>query len=1046
MTDEEKAEAGPKWSRMSREERLKVLEDNTPKAFEVLAENNPHWKEAFVHRLILDALRSLRYYLEEATDDAISWESPFVEVQIPAEPPEAPPMSDLPDEVLESPEKVTKAAGLRLDAMLLRAVIRELTGNAVTLRQGGVEYSWIPSDLQKKLDSWPKRTRERFLETYGDPFVLGATYFEEGQDFEEGPEDEPQKLTRRGKRRLGGVSPLFPFSGVHDKVPFSGSFAVAFHPLVRDEDAMEAYFPVVVGIQFSPLEDGEEPRFPNPAEWTKEEREQFWTAVLTPIKEAEQRLRGKGGTGETNETAAAPESAQTRETEPPPQETATTSTMTETPEIHTVDTMEALQSAALVLSVPGRVGPPPDSRKPRHLWNAETRIPKATAQFIRHAGKVTLPKRWSAIPKWEDLKNREILAVRNLYGDAAFYDMGEGSPALLEKRTRRDFDQKTGKRRDREEVTLTREAERALEDREGVKGFIRREKDKDGITREYLVKVISAGEGRITLSVSWYGRALFFAEDGLEKRREELEALRQRWEQGDLFEDLPPNHRDLIEGLFENITHVRNARVLMDAISRRFGAEGENPLRYPAHDLKLLLLCENDPHGMAKVQGSLRALQEVRFSIKATGGGSYQAYGPFLQHVAYEGRGTGSHGDGDFLLTVSPDFIGCLKAFEVRISTGKAVRAVFNWTRDLDEQEKALLKKQPFFKGFTISPYYDKAMKLTDHQSNLRAWIENQITRNSAPIPKHRKHLQVKRSAQDAQRPRLYGHDFCPLIPEGKLLAGALGSFRKNPEGAWNLGGTDTRATKTGGGHVGGLLSVLGYYYPPGAARAERQKAVWNALRDLTVVVEGLHGVVAVKTSGTWMSLEDARKSLPEEDLVKNAKWFLFVTADLMDHMGRVVEEYHQERFEKGETPYPIKVTRDRKLVEASRERETAETIGTLEEASKTGEVKVGLEWSPLWQRLRAAIKDKGLTQTKAAGLFGVSQPTFAGWIAGPERGHPIPEELVPLVKRWVDGGEPPTPEELASRKTKRPGVNPETGKPWTRPRKGPGAPPDDEE
>ena len=120
MTPEEKPEDGSEWSRMSREEKLKALEEVSPKAFEVLAENNPNWQEAFLYRLILDALTNLRYYLEEATDDAISWESPFVEVQIPAEPPEAPPMSDLPDEVLKSPEEVTRAAGLRLDAVLLR--------------------------------------------------------------------------------------------------------------------------------------------------------------------------------------------------------------------------------------------------------------------------------------------------------------------------------------------------------------------------------------------------------------------------------------------------------------------------------------------------------------------------------------------------------------------------------------------------------------------------------------------------------------------------------------------------------------------------------------------------------------------------------------------------------------------------------------------------------------------------------------------------------------------------------------------------------------
>ena len=1046
MTSEEKPEDGSEWSRMSREERLKALEEVSPKAFEVLTENNPNWQEAFLYRLILAALTNLRYYLEEATDDAISWESPFVEVQIPAEP-EAPPMSDLPDEVLSSPEEATKAAGLRLDAVLLREIIRGLTGNAVTLRKDGVEFSWIPADLQKEMDSWPKKKRERFLETYGDPFVLGATYFEEGRDFEEGPEDEPQKLTRKGRRRIGGVSPLFPFSGMHDETPFSGSFAVAFHPLVLDEDARDAYFPVVVGIQFSPLEagQGEESRFPNPAEWTKDDREQFWTAVLTPIIEAERSLRGKGGTGGT---AAAPESTQSQETEPPPQETVTTSTTAETPETHTVDTMEVLQSTALVPAAPGRVGPPSETRRPRFLLNAETRHSRHVAHIVRTHGNLTFPKKWSAIPKWTDLEEREKAFWLDTLGEDAFRETAE-RPAFLKRVTFQGRDPKTGKRKDREEVILTNEAEQALEDREGIRGFIRTEPDPGKRLREWFVKTVRTGNARVTTRVSWYSEALFLAGDGQDIRRRELLAVKERWKQGDLFEELSPRQKAVVEGLLENLEMIRYGKVFMEELSARFGAEGRNPLRVPAHDLKVLLGCENDPHAMERIRGGLFALTEFRFGCEIEGSARpVEMYGSFLASYRYEGRGPGDHSDGDFVVWINPDFLGALTVFRVWTSKDKDARELYEWTRTLNEGEKEKLRNEPFCRGFsTLSTYFHAAKGFTETQKSLCRWIENQITRNADPVPNHRKRLRARKSAPDAQKPRLYGHEFCPLIPEGKLLAGALGSFKNNPEAGRTLGGTARRPTKTGGGHAEGLLSAMGYDFPPGAAWQRREKILRNALQDIRYVVQdSFQGVVAARTlDGKWMTLEEAAESIPEEDLVK-VRWLLFVTPDLTEHIGREVQKHQDKRFEKGETPYPIKVTTDRRLLEASRERETAETIKKLEEASKAGTAKVGLEWSPLWQQLRAATKRKGLTQTKAAGLFGVSQPTFAGWIAGPERGYSIPEELVPLVKRWVDGGEPPTPEELASRKTKRPGVNPETGKPWTRPRKGTEAPPDDAE
>ncbi len=97
-----------------------------------------------------------------------------------------------------------------------------------------------------------------------------------------------------------------------------------------------------------------------------------------------------------------------------------------------------------------------------------------------------------------------------------------------------------------------------------------------------------------------------------------------------------------------------------------------------------------------------------------------------------------------------------------------------------------------------------------------------------------------------------------------------------------------------------------------------------------------------------------------------------------------------------------------------------------------------GLTALPLHARLRATRRARGLSLAAVGALFGVSHVTVSRWETGPEpdhtgtvRGKPIPAELEPLLRRWIETGAAPTPEDLAARTTARSGVNPETGKPW---------------
>ncbi len=86
---------------------------------------------------------------------------------------------------------------------------------------------------------------------------------------------------------------------------------------------------------------------------------------------------------------------------------------------------------------------------------------------------------------------------------------------------------------------------------------------------------------------------------------------------------------------------------------------------------------------------------------------------------------------------------------------------------------------------------------------------------------------------------------------------------------------------------------------------------------------------------------------------------------------------------------------------------------------------------APLYERLSAAMRRRGLRKRDLAEIFSTTAPTITYWLRGAEvgpdgkiLGRPIPPEAAPLVARWIETGEPPTKEELhkiPKRKSPRP-------------------------
>lgn len=961
------------------------------------ATSQPNLPELTLLHLVRQALLSLcrnsgwqeheagRAGLDPAPDEKeFRWEHPWVELRYPVE-------WDFSstNAALQSP--FTQSPAPREDRLrwLIKTTRRQrellifevLTHGAAQKRRAGRNLI-IPnphhSDLiNEALQTIPAELHEKWVEAYLalllKPFTVGLM-----NDFDD---EEPDHIMRR----LEQVPPV----RFRLDEQTQGMAIVQVYPLVVDERARHAYYPVVAGLSLWP--HGEMPddieqllwKSPDPvlvAAWTPEQRKAHWEKVFAALAAIEEPLHARdevdvdSNNGDDSTPPALP-----------------------TPEVIAVTERE------------------------RYLLEGPTRMDKRAATLVAYAHGLNLPRKWTAIRPWHQLVEKEIERLQKELGSEAFKSSTargkKARSAGLIRRVRPNGEQV---------IELSEEAANALAERESLRGFRRLVRDEDGVQREYLIKHLRTPEGRLEIRLSWYGMAWPLVGDALDYQQNSLRALESRTPLGQpsLFEELEERRRSELNGMLRQMESIRDARLVMDLILRTFGRDGQNPLHIPAWQLRALLECESDDHGFTRVEGCLRALQEVRFHVKADRngpGGKAESFGPFIGDVKYIARGHGKHTDGDYYLQVSPGAIGCLQVF----STGQYKAAntervlTYDWNKSLTQENRENLSG--YSRGFlTLAPYYDRAKGFSPTQSNLLRWIERELTLNKDAARKSHNIKRASKGDANAEEPRLYGHDFCPLLPRGLHYYGALGHFARNPETGRKL-----QSSERAGGAAPNesLLTVMGQILPPRRARVQRHDVLAQALQDLQAVVEEALGGYAVawlapsgSGKGRWLSLQDAA-GIPEKELL-NATWFLFIAPDFRDRLAQDLEKYHAQRHADGKIPYPIRVTHDRQ--EAHK--------GHLQAAGEHFDGQDGSE--PVRVRLKNHRTAQKLSQAKVGQLFGVSQKTIDYWEKGPladeqgiVRGKPIPQEMLPFVLRWIETNVPPTEAELANRKTRRTGV-----------------------
>lgn len=631
-------------------------------------------------------------------------------------------------------------------------------------------------------------------------------------------------------------------------------------------------------------------------------------------------------------------------------------------------------------------GPAPQSDQARQIVNA--------------AHTVQLPNSWSSVRRWEDIKAVEI---ENLLKTE-----GEKSPKI-----------KTMYRPDGSFIyDLRADYERELKTHHSIKGgFI----DQDEYKREYLVRAFEVGGGVIEIGLSWHGMAGPFAQDWVETLKQAEPVVVQM-----RFDDTDESVRNHINSKMEEIRIYEQGRRVMEMILGQVGRQARNPIEIPAEAFRVLLwpfLARSNawPKNWKRdVEGILEALRTVNFKYDAHKIANFKGkgMGSFIGEWHYFPRGKGSHGNGVYVIDVQRGFFGCLEIFIgglTRLPSGREA-ILLDFQREVSQDERAQWgwdgKSKPV-DTFTVvdanRPFVTSALDFTPQQENLLRWMDSEMTLRRDPVHSNGHTHRLPPSHRTAKELRLYTHTFCPMIPIGVEYAGALGHFARNPEIGFTLAGVK-RGNQQGNK---GLMQHMGYSLPTTRLQRRHHATVQKALLDIKQVVEHhLGGLVVGMMGERWITF-DQFANLSSEEVLHKLRLYCFVPPD-----------YNQRLLDQWENTVGFAAIHDPERAQSeywgNAVPSTARLLTTTAESSTV----------PLHIRLYDTMKQRDLRQQDVGAIFGVSGVSVSYWLKGVEpdkkgvvRGRPVPEELRPLVWRWIEQDITPTERELAQLKSRRPGV-----------------------
>lgn len=1012
----------------NRREVLHKLITKTVRAVAHWRKQEPDWWTKPIIARLGNQLAELKTLIEDPEEKEVSWENPWIETRYPVRlqtdstgswggsttkvKPLIPDLlneEDLNPTNSEQLEEVIYSGLHPVEYDLFQKLTRYLAyrkrGDAIDFIAPGDLYGNLASEYEKDTKDLSEEERARYIELTNEGLFQPFTLFLGRCDW---VDELRQERMIDALEEKTGLSPFIhqPDVGItgtdEEGHEFDLTLVLEVYPLVIEEDEdghfLQAYYPVMAGFMFWPEEL-------NPGTWKQEDRESLWESVFHLIWRLQDELK------EGAEEKKAREDAPAEETKA---ETKTTFTDETGEELYPLSEEDFRQlDEQFGDRLKQQAGPP---RTFPLALPSYARMSNEAEEIIKHVHRVRLPSKWSTLPWWQQIVNNYIDDLLENEGERAFEDIRKTTGDREERGPLLKRRHKAG---GEEEIFLTNEAAQLLRKRHGLgRGFI----EVKGIGQQYLVRIFETPQGGLLeIGLSWAGLAGPLVDEWREKRRQQLEEEKQKWQAPLLFEDLDAGERRRLDTLMEQARLWDDGRRVMEMVLGQVSAQRSNVVEIPAEAFRVLLWPTNartrtySTQWKRHVDGILSALHAMTFFYRTHGSESAKGYGSFIGEWDYLGRGKGGHGDGIYVLDVQPGFLGCLRLFEstkTRLRSGREA-LYLDFGKNLSKDEKGELSGQGGYLTFDAGrAFYNSAAGFTHSQENLVKWIDHELTKKRDRARKENKGRQVRPNAPDANSPRVYDRAFCPLLPEGRGYYGTLGHFDKNPEAGFTLGGTGSRLSR----HTAGILAEIGYRLPSGPWCIRKDEVLKSALGDLkAVVVEYFGGVVAGHLGNEWIPLERFR-DLNEKELCHKLKVLCFVPEDYRSK--------HRANFEEA-TGY--RVTENQKEAERAAGEVVDEEEEDMEVQPETAAVpeipdnipsaRNAFRGLPLRERLQEVMRRRKVSGAALAVLFGVTKMTVSRWLRGEK---PIAEDAVPLLVRWIESGTAPTAEELAARRSRK--------------------------
>lgn len=242
-------------------------------------EEQPDWPGVTLLEIIYAALATLAHYVQDARDDDVTWESPFVSAQYEVEldwdalksrGEVSQRLGTVTSEDLQDSHRVARKVVDTFISHRNQYVLGAVTNRVVILRDKGEEIYVFPQRVLKEAQRLGRTRGRRFLLALCEPFCLGTTLL---SDRETTPGRAVSKTVARRLRKVM-TSPRLTFTLRLGRRRIAGSIVVVVNPLTVDVDRRRAFYPVTIGIAF---DGGRAPRLERKVQGI------FWRELLQDL-------------------------------------------------------------------------------------------------------------------------------------------------------------------------------------------------------------------------------------------------------------------------------------------------------------------------------------------------------------------------------------------------------------------------------------------------------------------------------------------------------------------------------------------------------------------------------------------------------------------------------------------------------------------------------------------------------------------------------------------------------------------------------------------